>query len=94
MNPFDATSRPRARDAPDWREQAACVGEDLETFFPVGDAGPAIWQVNRAKAICALCPVRTQCLDFALRTGQDHGVWGGLTAQERRELRRRDVRGA
>nr|WP_200946672.1 WhiB family transcriptional regulator [Janibacter sp. Soil728] len=67
---------------------AACEGEELETFFPVGSYGPALWQEQRAKAICAGCRVVKECLAYALRTGQDHGIWGGLTSQERRDLRR------
>lgn len=82
------------RDARHWRELAACDGEDVEVFFPVGVAGPAVWQVSQAKAICAGCPVREECLSFALRTGQDHGIWAGLTAEERRALRRDEARGA
>ena len=49
-------------------------------------AGPTWAQVAQAKAICAGCPVRRQCLAFALRTHQVHGVWGGLTEQERHPL--------
>jgi len=82
------------RASPSWRELAACDGEDVELFFPVGVAGPAAWQVGQAKAICAGCPVREECRSFALRTGQDHGIWGGLTAGERRALRRQEARGA
>lgn len=82
------------RDAPHWRELAACDGEDIEIFFPIGVAGPAVWQASQAKAICEGCPVREECLSYALWTGQDHGIWGGLTAGERRALRRRDARGA
>ena len=88
MNPLVHGHRERRRDLPSWREDAVCFGEDLDTFFPVGDSGPALWQIARAQSICAGCPVREQCLDYALSTGQDHGIWGGLTAQERRELRR------
>lgn len=77
------------RDAHDWRERAACRDEESELFFPVGTSGPAIWQASRAKAVCHRCPVVEECLDFALRTGQDHGIWGGMTEDERRVLRRR-----
>lgn len=77
------------RDARDWRERAACRGEEPDLFFPTGTAGPAIWQVSRAKAVCGTCPVVQECLDYALRTGQDHGIWGGMTEDERRVLRRR-----
>lgn len=72
-----------------WRADAACRGEDPELFFPVGSTGPAAAQVDGAKQICAQCPVREACLEFALRTGQNYGIWGGLTEDERRKLRRR-----
>ncbi len=67
-----------------WRQDAACRGADTDVFFPVTDeeAGPAL-------AICATCPVREECLEFALVTRQEDGVWGGLTETERRRLRRR-----
>ncbi|MGH9278485.1 MAG: WhiB family transcriptional regulator [Acidimicrobiales bacterium] len=67
-----------------WRDEAACRGLETEIFFPVTDedAGPA-------KQICASCPVRETCLEFALLTKQEDGVWGGLTESERRRVRRR-----
>jgi WhiB family redox-sensing transcriptional regulator len=67
-----------------WRLLAACRHADPELFFPVSLSGPALDQIMQAKAICACCPVRRQCLAFALNTRQDHGVWGGMTEQERR----------
>ncbi len=75
-------TNPRTDD--DWRRDAACRDLDTDIFFPVTDeeAGPA-------REICASCPVREQCLEFALATRQDDGVWGGLTETERRRLRRR-----
>jgi WhiB family redox-sensing transcriptional regulator len=72
----------------DWRNRAACLDEDPELFFPVGSTGPAVEQTERAKAVCAGCDVITQCLEWALTTGQDAGVWGGKTEDERRALRR------
>ena len=48
----------------------------------------AVPQIAAAKSICAACPVLAQCLDFALEARQDYGVWGGLTEDERRSLRR------
>ena len=72
----------------EWRSNAACAGEDPEAFFPVGSAGPALAQVEWAKAVCRRCPVVTQCLDWALATNQQDGVWGGLSEDERRSLRR------
>lgn len=85
-----------AQDAPawdegGWRSRAACRGEDPELFFPVGSSEPAaLAQIAGAKAICARCPVREACLRFALYTGQDYGIWGGLTEDERRRLQRRE----
>lgn len=81
-------------DADDWRRRAACRGEDPEQFFPVTSAGPALAQIAEVTKICARCPVRAACLRFALITGQDYGIWGGLTEDERRQLRRGRVAGA
>ncbi len=69
-----------------WRDQAVCLNEDPELFFPVGDCGPALVQIAAAKAVCARCPVVAQCLGFALAALPD-GVAAGLTAEERRALR-------
>jgi WhiB family redox-sensing transcriptional regulator len=68
----------------EWRQDAACRGADLDLFFPISeeDTGPA-------KAICASCPVREACLEWAIATHQEDGVFGGLNAAERRRLRRR-----
>ena len=68
----------------DWRQLAACRHADPELFFPVSASGPSLDQITQAKAICAGCPVRRQCLAFALDTRQNHGVWGGMSEQERR----------
>ena len=70
----------------DWRQDGACRGADVNVFFPETEDDEA---VAPAKAICASCPVRVECLEFALATRQDDGVWGGLTETERRRLRRR-----
>jgi WhiB family redox-sensing transcriptional regulator len=67
----------------DWRSAAACQSCEPDLFFPLSSSGPAVEQIARAKEICARCPVRRECLAFALRTRQVHGVWGGLTEQER-----------
>ncbi|MFI5685090.1 WhiB family transcriptional regulator [Streptomyces sp. NPDC051636] len=72
-----------------WREHAACRHEDPDLFFPVGTTGPALLQERQAKAVCGRCPVRAQCLDWALDTGQTIGVWGGTAEAERRALKRR-----
>ncbi len=72
----------------DWRSLAACIEEDPELFFPVGSTGPAVEQAEEAKRVCARCNVREPCLEFAIATNQDAGVWGGLTEDERRTLKR------
>ena len=63
----------------DWRDKAACLTADPELFFPVGNTGPAVDQIDKAKAVCARCTVTEICLQYALETGQDSGVWGGLS---------------
>jgi len=75
------------QDSRSWLEQAACRTEDPELFFPIANAGPALAQVAAAKAICGRCPVQELCLSYAMTTGQDSGIWGGLTETERRSLR-------
>ncbi len=76
----------------DWRHAALCRDEDPELFFPIGTAGPAATQVDAAKVVCRRCPVVEPCLTWALETGQDAGVWGGTSEDERRALKRRAVR--
>ena len=68
----------------DWRAAAACRDLDTAIFFPETDE-----EAEPAKAVCASCPVREACLDFAMKNRQEEGVWGGLTQTERRRLRRR-----
>jgi WhiB family transcriptional regulator, redox-sensing transcriptional regulator len=72
----------------DWRAHAACADVDSELFFPVGVTGPAVPQIAAAKAVCARCLVRAACLEFAITTNQEYGVWGGTSEEERRSLRR------
>lgn len=72
-------------DPDSWRQYAACHG-----------ANPALWYLDRsrgegfkeARAVCARCPVRAQCLQWALAHNERFGMWGGLSPQERRHLRR------
>ncbi len=73
---------------PDWRTRAACRNTDPALFFPIGTTGPAVEQIQNAKAVCDQCPARVPCLEFALDTRQDSGVWGGLTEGERHRIRR------
>jgi WhiB family redox-sensing transcriptional regulator len=74
---------------PDWQHRAACRDEDPELFFPVGNSGPAILKIEEAKTVCRRCPVMDTCRQWAMETGQDSGVWGGLSEDERRTMRRR-----
>jgi len=89
---MSAVLRPKHLINPDqdghWRQLAACRHADPELFFPVSASGPSLEQVARAKAICAGCRVKRQCLVFALGTRQEHGVWAGLSEQELREQAR------
>jgi WhiB family redox-sensing transcriptional regulator len=72
----------------DWRDRAACLAEDPELFFPVGSTGPAAQQIALAKAVCARCPVVESCLSWALYVGEQEGVWGGTSPDERARLLR------
>jgi WhiB family redox-sensing transcriptional regulator len=76
----------------DWRHRAACKREDPELFYPVGTSGAALPRIAEAKSVCRRCPVAADCLDFALSSGQDSGVWGGMSEDERRALKRRKAR--
>ena len=75
-------------DVDDWRDQAACTDTDPDLFFPIGSTGPAIEQIEAAKAVCRACEVQGACLEFALATNQEAGVWGGTSEEERRKLRK------
>ena len=72
-----------------WLDHAACRRYDPELFFPDSDIRPARAQVEAAKKVCRRCPVRGTCLSRALAQGQEAGIWGGTTEQERRQLLRR-----
>lgn len=85
------TSR-RYADPDGWAARGACRRSDPELFFPVSPAGPSADQAARAKLICTGCPVQPECLEFALDSGQDFGVWGGTSESERRKMRRRMMR--
>ena len=71
-----------------WRKHASCRDTDPDLFFPVGTTGPALSQIESARAVCRECPVQAECLEFALSTNQDSGIWGGTSEEERRKLRR------
>ncbi|MEU9498197.1 WhiB family transcriptional regulator [Streptomyces sp. NPDC048196] len=74
---------PRRASAEDWRKYAKCRKEDAELFFPVGDTGPALLQIEEARAVCHRCPVMLLCQEWALDAREPHGVWGGLSEAER-----------
>lgn len=92
-----ADGRKLDAEAVHWTDSAACraSGVDPELFFPVSETGMAAHrQVAQAKAVCGRCPVAGQCLEWAVRTGEPEGIWGGTTPDERRRLRRRRLRAA
>jgi WhiB family transcriptional regulator, redox-sensing transcriptional regulator len=72
----------------EWWSRSACSSADPELFFPIASVGPAVSQIAKAKAICAACRVRSQCLSYALEADPLHGIWGGTTEQERLTLRK------
>lgn len=77
----------------DWRHEAVCRDEpDPELFHPVGSTGPALLQIAEAKTVCARCPVVSACLADALDRGLDSGIYGGMSEDERRALKRRNAR--
>ncbi|MBC7267482.1 WhiB family transcriptional regulator [Streptomyces cellulosae] len=76
----------------DWRHHAVCREEDPELFFPIGTTGLALLQIEEAKSVCRRCPVIDQCGQWAIESGQDSGVWGGLSEDDRRRKRRRAAR--
>jgi WhiB family redox-sensing transcriptional regulator len=72
-----------------WQAKAACRGPQTSLFFPPSHferKDDKELRESRAKAICATCPVRRSCLEYALRIKEPHGIWGGLNEVERRSL--------
>jgi WhiB family transcriptional regulator, redox-sensing transcriptional regulator len=76
----------------EWWNLAACRNAEPELFFPISATSASLPAVERAKAVCASCPVQSQCLRYALRHRQEQGIWGGMTEDERRLLSRRLAR--
>jgi WhiB family redox-sensing transcriptional regulator len=76
----------------EWRTAGACLSADPELFFPIATGTVAVREVARAQQVCARCQVRQECLDFAMRTGETHGIWGGTTPEERLRARRQRSR--
>jgi WhiB family redox-sensing transcriptional regulator len=81
-------NRTHAWDDSEWRSDAACRDTEPELFFPIGTTGMATDQIESAKRVCDHCDARKACLEFALATNQESGVWGGTTEDERRKLRK------
>lgn len=69
-----------------WQDYANCRGVDADLFFPERGAS-----TRKAKAICAACEVRAQCLEYAITHGEKFGIWGGMSERERRRIRRQRV---
>jgi WhiB family redox-sensing transcriptional regulator len=72
-----------------WQGKAACRGPQSAAFFPPSHAERKDEKVSRearAKAICAECHVRGDCLEYAIRIREPHGIWGGLNEVERKQL--------
>lgn len=86
-----ASSFALAAAAETWRDHALCRDTDPELFFPVGTTGHALTSIDHAKQVCHGCSVTRECLEFALDTNQDSGIWGGLSEEERRVIRRQRV---
>ncbi len=83
---FDSLTVPTTMD---WQELGACRDTDPALFFPIGTTGTAVQQISRAVAICGACPVQETCLQYALESNQESGVWGGYAEDDRRRLRKR-----
>lgn len=78
---------PFAWDDSDWRDAAACRHADPDLFFPAGTTGDAVEDTAAAIALCRRCPVREECLEFAMVTNQRYGVWGATSEEDRRRMR-------
>ena len=73
----------------DWQLKAACRGPQASVFFPPPVAerrDEKRFRERNAKAICETCSVRDDCLSYAVTIREQHGIWGGLSESERREL--------
>ena len=71
-----------------WMLEGACSSMDSDLFFPIGSSMKAMKQIAEAKAVCNECSVKLDCLEYAISTNQDSGVWGGATEDERKTIRR------
>ena len=72
-----------------WQVKAACRGPQAAVFFPPTSferKDEKLDRERRAKAICATCPVKRPCLEYALKIKEPHGIWGGCNEAERKRL--------
>ncbi len=77
-----------------WQLQAACRGPQSEVFFPPRQSErkhDRLERERRAKAICGICPVRSDCLSYAMEIRESHGIWGGLSESERKSMMERQL---
>lgn len=72
-----------------WRARANCRDEDPNLFYPGHEGVGRPAKSEKALGICAVCDVREECLEYALETNQEYGVWGGVEEEQRRRLRKR-----
>lgn len=75
----------RQRDASEqaWRQQGLCWGANVDLWYPTRDESEG----HQAETVCHGCPVRTECLEYALDNNEDIGIWGGTSARQRRRIR-------
>lgn len=72
---------------PDWVDRAICKGLDPNTFFPSSKDSDCDFKIKQAKKICSGCPVRLECLTYALVHKEAYGIWGGMTERRISRLR-------
>ncbi|MFV2179521.1 WhiB family transcriptional regulator [Actinomadura sp. LOL_016] len=71
----------------EWAESASCRSLDPELFFPVGGEAVYRTRIEAVREVCAACPAERPCLEWALTSGEPHGIWAGTTPDERRRIR-------
>lgn len=70
-----------------WRAKAKCLGKDVNMFYPDFNAKGSLKRANATKLICVDCPVKTECLEYAIKNNEEFGIWGGMLANERAKIR-------
>lgn len=83
-----ALQRPEGDDTTrNWAKDGLCAQADPELFYPRSKERGST--TRTAKQVCSRCPIAADCLEYALETGEEHGIWGGTTARERDRIRAR-----